>query len=104
MTDQQESLALAAFSFREQMTRSADRIRQRDPVCLEPKRGEFGLEQPSDRLYASEIERAAADVDGLLQEPNLLSLVSPDVIADFLLHLGQRRRAGLRRCTARRPG
>src|SRR6185436_4449389 len=88
MANEEEPLALRSLALGEQMPGSADGIGQRHPARRESERAELRLEQPSYLPDAREVERAAVDVDGLLQEGDLLRLVGANVVAD--LPLGRR--------------
>src|SRR6185436_20375551 len=100
MANEEEPLALRSLALGEQMPGSADGIGQRHPARRESERGKLRLEQPSYLPDAREVERAAVDVDGLLQEGDLLRLVGANVVADLPLgrregaaaSLGERRR------------
>jgi hypothetical protein len=70
------------------VARAANCVGEGYPARFETYGGKLGREEFADRSNAGQVESPAADVDCLLEESDLLDLVSSDVIANPLLGPG----------------
>lgn len=88
----QSSRAARRPTLGDEMTCASHRRRQLRPAHGEADRLELALEDVAHRAHAGDVERAARDVDGLLEQPDRAVAVGAGTLDDLALGAGERLR------------